>query len=79
MHKGERRKNTMHNVMKEKNPWPETKTSKGTNSRCIAVKFVSITTTAVASNAEVHVSSEEFAGTWQRTDMPSWGTSSKQM
>jgi hypothetical protein len=46
--------------MKE-TPWLETKTSTGTNSRCIAVKFISIATTAVASNAEVYVSSEEFA------------------
>jgi hypothetical protein len=60
MHTWRRSKNTMHSIMKEK-PWLETKTSKGTNSRCIAVKFISIATTAVASNAAVHVSSEEFA------------------
>jgi hypothetical protein len=34
---------------------------KKTNSRCIADKFVSIITTAVASNVEVYVISEEFA------------------
>jgi hypothetical protein len=35
-----------------KKPWLETKTSKDTNSRCIAVKFVSITSTAIASTVK---------------------------
>jgi hypothetical protein len=65
MHTGERcTKNTMHSFLKEKKTWPENKHLKTKNSRRTAAKFVSIITIAVASNAEVCVCPEEFAGTW---------------
>jgi hypothetical protein len=60
MHTWRRRKNTMHSIMKEKT----LAINKNLNRYKFQVhscKFISIATTAVASNAEVYVSSEEFA------------------
>jgi hypothetical protein len=62
MHTEERCKKENHAQYSERKTWPENKRLKKiTNSRRTAAKFVSIITTAVASNAEVYVSSEEFA------------------
>jgi hypothetical protein len=60
MHTWGRRKNAMHSIEKEKT-LAKNKNLSRYKFQVHVCKFISIATTAVASNAEVYVSSEEFA------------------